>query len=312
MVVDTGDILQLCLEKIANGEATIGECLAHYPDVEGLEEMLQAAAVARAVSRPVMSPISRKALEQRLVARMNAAPLRRQPHRAQQWLRIPLTAAATLVLLLVSGLGLVRASEGTVPGDTLYGVKRASEQVTLFFADEEARPGVLTRIAEARLTEIATLAGRSQRIDNTLVTDTVQSLKAAAAAQIDPEKRAALVVQADRAIELVSSNGKLGEAEPLATALQVIATPTDTPTSVPTATPTPMPSETPTPSITPTDTPTDVGTEDTDATADTSESGPDSLTPTHRGPRRTVVPRPTRDKGNNGNGNGDKGNMGNG
>ncbi len=322
---NSSDILELCLQAIERGDATIAQCVARYPGVEGLREMLQVAMTARTVPRPIMSLTAKKALEQQLVARMNTAKPRPERRRVQHWLRLPLTVAAMLVLLLGTGFGLARAAENTLPGDPLYGIKRASEQVDLLFADAPSRPAVLTHIAEARLTEIAALAGMGRSIDESLVADAVHSLGAAAAESLDPGQRAALFSQAQHALDLVAKNGNSNEAASLSSALNNVATPTRLPAATPTMTPTAVPTETAADAAREaataqstaeataeaSDTPTPYSTPPaTDAVVDTTsdQSSSDPLAATRRGPKKTPPVKPTQpDKGSPGGG---KGNMG--
>jgi Domain of unknown function (DUF5667) len=307
-VSDSTDILELCLQAIEQGNATVDQCAARYPEIAGLGEMLHVAIAARNIPRPVMSLVAKKALEQQLIATMSKSrqpqPRRSQPIR--QWLRVPVTLAAMLVLLLGTGLGLTRAAENTIPGDALYGVKRVSEQVNLFFADAPARPAVLTHIAESRLTEMSALATQGRSIDAGLMIDTVHSLNAAADAQPDPVKRAALFAQGRRVVELLNTGGQAEQAASLSAALNGVATPTPTPTDAP-AMPAPSQTPTPTPTVTPTPEPTET---DMPTPTDDSLVTPDDL-PTRRGPRRTQTPKPTKDKGGMGNSD-DRGNRGNG
>jgi Domain of unknown function (DUF5667) len=314
---NSSDILERCLQAIERGDATIEQCVAQNPGVEGLDAMLQAASAVQRIPRPVMPLTSKQALEQRLVARMKVTKPRPQQYRAQRWLRVPLTLFAMLVVLLGTGFGLTRAAENTIPGDPLYGIKRASEQVSLAFSDEQSRPGLLTSIAESRLMEIVTLAALGRPIDDALVVDTAHSLDAASAVQPDPVKRAALYEQGQRALELVAAQSNANQTGSLSAAVYGIATQTPTlvPTPIPTATETPSasPTETPTPSDTPEgtleNTPEDTPDEATMDTPDPWGASTDAAT--RRGPKKTPVPRSTKDKGkgNNGNG-GDNGNMG--
>jgi hypothetical protein len=249
---DSVEVLDACLKAIERGEATIDECVARYPDVDGLREMLHAAAGARAMPRPVMSATARNVLEQRLRRRMAESGPRRS---FRSWLRVPMTLAATALLALAIGVGLARVSDSAVPGDALYGVKRASEQVSLLFSGGAARPAALAHIAEARLSELAILASRGQAIDQAL-RDATSSLNDAAAAQPDPATRATLYLQGIQAVARATTSGRPVQPSTLAAllaALRGIATPTSTPTStaLPTRTATLTASWTVTPTLTP-------------------------------------------------------------
>ncbi len=251
------DILDACLKALERGDATVNDCIARYPQIDGLREMLMAAQDARAMGRPVMSMAARTALEQRLVARMETSQhgTRRV---TRLWTRIPLTLAATAILILVIAAGVVRVSHTSVPGDVLYGLKRTAEQVSLAFASAPERPAVLAQVAEARLGELTTLANRGAPINNAL-SDALRSLNAAAAAQPDPAVRAELYAQGIQTLAQLAASGR--DAPSLMAALLGIATPT--------------------PAITPTLTETETATNT--ATATTTDT-----------PTMTASPRPTR------------------
>lgn len=75
----------------------------------------------------------------------------------------PLAVAASIVTLLALVLGgAVWMSQDAVPGDTLYGLKRTSEDVRLSFADTDAeRAADKLEFAQTRVEEARTLVGRT-------------------------------------------------------------------------------------------------------------------------------------------------------
>jgi hypothetical protein len=108
------------------------------------------------LERPVMRERFRNELRSRLMseAAVVLAPRRRAP--LFLFLRPALAAAAVAVLVLAGATG---ASASSLPGDFLYGVKRAGEnvQVALTF-DDLARMQLLSELADRRLGELAEVA----------------------------------------------------------------------------------------------------------------------------------------------------------
>jgi len=80
------------------------------------------------------------------------------------------TVAATLIVVLALGLagggGIVYASTDSLPGSPLYGVKRATEQVQLFFVPVGTRRAELhIGFAQRRLEEVQALTEIKSRVD---------------------------------------------------------------------------------------------------------------------------------------------------
>jgi len=80
------------------------------------------------------------------------------------------TVAATLIvalaLVLAGGDGIVYASADSLPGSPLYGVKRATEQVQLFFAPAGTeRTELHIKFAQRRLEEVQALTEVKGRVD---------------------------------------------------------------------------------------------------------------------------------------------------
>jgi hypothetical protein len=85
---------------------------------------------------------------------VDAPPIRRR-----------LTAAAGAFVLVGGGLGLVSASAQAVPGDMLYPVKRATEDVELLIRDGAGEGRALLNHASARLDEVEALTASDARED---------------------------------------------------------------------------------------------------------------------------------------------------
>ena len=111
------------------------------------------------LERPVMREAFRKELRGRL---MSEAVVALAPSRGQfsfpLMLRPALAAAAILVLVFA---GATSAAASSIPGDPLYGLKRATEDVRLALTfDDLARTQLLSELTDRRLEELAAVAKR--------------------------------------------------------------------------------------------------------------------------------------------------------
>lgn len=187
------DILTNCLHELLRDEMPLELVLANHPEhAAELKPLLQVALLTTRLKRYEMSPETVDDIERHLLLDMptgemngfedsNVIPLMpdtldvRKPRRTPNRLPLGLSrlAAVILVALLLavgSGGGLVAASANTVPGDTLYSVKRAWESLMLLLAQllgqgDDAR----SRVAYARLMESQVLDERGHLSQNALV-----------------------------------------------------------------------------------------------------------------------------------------------
>lgn len=109
------------------------------------------------LERPVMRDQFRKELRGRLMSEA-VVVLAQRPNRFSFPALLRPALAAAAILLLV-GVGATNAAASSLPGDPLYAVKRASEdvQVALTF-DDVARMQLLSQLADRRLAELAEIA----------------------------------------------------------------------------------------------------------------------------------------------------------
>jgi hypothetical protein len=153
------DILASCIDEVRAGRCTAEECLARHPDLrDELRPLLEIAArmpSAEVTPSPEFVQRARNRLREVTRPSMDDKP---GPVDRLNWLR-PLAsrprlalASALIVLVLILGAGstAVYASQGSLPGDALYGVKTTVEDVKL----------ALTRSHEARASTHLDLAGR--------------------------------------------------------------------------------------------------------------------------------------------------------
>ena len=170
---DFDDILDDCLGRLAAGE-TISACCSRYPDhIDELEPLLLSAAAVRQTARattPNMAVARARGYErfaQALARGADApAPTPSLWDRLGALLRTPVARpvlaafAAILVVLFVAG-GTSVAARGSVPGEPLYWVKTAQENISLRMQrDDMGRSEQHARMANERTNEMHTLIER--------------------------------------------------------------------------------------------------------------------------------------------------------
>lgn len=116
-------------------------------------------------------PLSNAALD-RIEARLRQRtaelprPVQRpavRPVRRNLWGVLRYAAAACLIVVLALG-GVTGASASSLPGDTLYPVKRTVEDVRLALVTEGNEPGLRVNLADRRLDEFETLLDDRQKV----------------------------------------------------------------------------------------------------------------------------------------------------
>jgi NACalpha-BTF3-like transcription factor len=167
-------ILDECLYDMSTRGESIERRLQRYPQQAGqLSPLIQVADHIRRTSHPTLSVPATKAIEQRLLKR--ATELRQSKAKSGLWsfpfsFRPLVTVAATLIvvlaLVLVGSGGIVYASTDSLPGSSLYGVKRATEQAQLFLAPAGTKRTELhIKFAQRRLEEVQALAEIKGQVD---------------------------------------------------------------------------------------------------------------------------------------------------
>jgi hypothetical protein len=326
---EISQIIESGIAAILSGQATLEEVLAAHPaQADELRGELAGALwlVARqaeVAARPGFVSASRKRVLERIQAEADGQGVRRAffgfawPRRlAFQWL-----AAAVVVLVLVFGTGgAVSLAQSALPGEELYAVKRAAEQVSYAVTlNDVARVELSAQFASRRLNEVETLMAKGnnaeaeatlkefdRQVNQTIallqnVSDTRPQEKLSAADTLKEDlleeaiRLADLQAGAPAALQdsLIEAAGLAGQGASMVSDIikdlpNSTATPDFTPTVTSTYTatafdtPTPLFTETPVPSAT---------TEDMTLDVSPDESDP-SLTNTPGDPTRT--PRPKR------------------
>jgi hypothetical protein len=161
------EILETCLKELEQGE-NLDTILFRRPELaDELRPLLETAAKAKAIAVTPPSEAIVRANRARLLQR--AAELREQkavlPAR-RLWsvpLRRALVALTVIAMLFISGTSLVRASTTTLPGDSLYPVKRTWEDLSLLFIfDKQQREALEFQHENERLEELQELLARGR------------------------------------------------------------------------------------------------------------------------------------------------------
>jgi hypothetical protein len=159
------DALEVCLNELESG-GTIDSALRRYPAFASeLRPMLEAALHARGMAGEAVPDAVRRRGRARLL--QHAAEMResRRIPRKRTWIFAlrPVAVTLMLVVFLLSGTGLVRASSTSLPGDNLYPVKRSWEDVTLLLAvNTQHREGLELEYETERVGEVSELLAKGR------------------------------------------------------------------------------------------------------------------------------------------------------
>ncbi|MEW6578253.1 MAG: DUF5667 domain-containing protein, partial [Chloroflexota bacterium] len=275
----------------------------HTPGVaaDDADPLLGAARRLALGPRVELTPAARERIEGRLRVQVAANPLRARTLRpASRWrpglaLR---AAAAVLLTLVVTLVGLTSASANSLPGDRLYPVKRAVEGARLALVSQESEPGLRVELAERRLDEFDHLLDRRDIYPRALEDASAEleralDLLAAGHSERAPlDARIAALTQQQtaliaRAAPLVGFEDslRLSQAQERNLAVQQRladegSVPGFVPERTPTPIPTPAPTASPTPTPTPTATPTLTATPTATCTATSTPTGTLTITAT--------------------------------
>jgi hypothetical protein len=158
------DALEICLHALEKGE-TLDSALARHPALaDELRPLLQASLHARTLAgQPVSDAIQRRGRAKLLQRAAELREAKRAP-RKRAWLFTfrPVAATFILALFLLTGTGLVRASNGALPGDDLYPVKRTWEEVTFLFIAKEDHDTLELAYETERVEEINELLAKGR------------------------------------------------------------------------------------------------------------------------------------------------------
>ncbi len=319
------EILDRCVADIAAGRESVASCLKRYPTyAEQLAPALLLADRLRGAP-PVSLPIDkRRALESRLLRQ--ARQLRSVPAdrpKVQRWRGWAVAFAAVVAVFLLLGT-VTNAAASSAPGDVLYPVKRATEQLRLSLASSEQQVELRVAFVNQRLAELNILAERGDvsgellteiSTDTAWVLEHAQNLPAnsqetvlASLADFQSQRLQTLQVlaaslngQAQTAIMAALEDARVQREETVdrlnsvtATATPAgIATPAIEPTSVDKTLPPGKPTQKPTNTKKPEPQPTTAATHVSPATPQKPTANPDHTPPGQA--KQATVEKPTRE-----------------
>ena len=299
-------VLDDCMDLLRAGVG-VEDCLARYPEhAEELRPLLSLASAVKGIPtpRPDLASVDANRLRM-LDAVQNTAALNRQRSPVMSgWLgrlvrgpqnrplfRTALGLATVLILMSLSAAVLFASASDTLPGQTLYPVKRFAENVRLSLTlDAAARQHLRTEFRLERQREVMEILESRQQATlefRSPLDEIGDGYWIVGGLRVIVGDDAVIEGQVVVGATVIVHASSPGDGTLRAIKLQVLADPrlltpvvTDTPTPTPSATPTatPAPSLTPTPTATPTNTATYTATPSPTATA----------TPTH-----TAEPQPT-------------------
>jgi len=309
----------------AQGKVTLSSNSDLAP--RGLMRLMSVEAGLRNLPKTTMPATDKEGQRALVMAqfRINAAHQKQsQPRPTRHHFLRTVAAIALILLFIIGGTGsVVKASEATVPGEFLYGVKRLAEKVELFFSSAEGWPDLLYQFAQARLNEIDTLTARGQAISSEVLSDATLAVAHALEKPANASRRDRLLTKASMVLSVAVQDGGLSTermnraidsmravsptAPPNPTFIPTVAhtltstftvTPTATVTLTPTLTVTLTVTETPTLTVTLTATETPTDSKGKKPTPKPTKDRPDPVVPS---------PNPGN-KGGNNNGNPGNGN----
>ncbi len=145
---DLETILDACLNQIEEGESTIDECLARYPEHAAQLKPLLSAATRLARGREVVpSPQYKNRARSQLNVYMQQHPQRKRVSPVL-W-RVSIGFVTMLLLFLASGTAFAQQA---LPGDALYTWKLTSEHIWRLTSNDQL--GVDISLSERRFDEL--------------------------------------------------------------------------------------------------------------------------------------------------------------
>jgi len=170
------NILDECLERLRQGES-LEQCLARYPErAAELEPLLRVATASQKASSAVEPrPEFKTRTRYQVQSWLQDKERKTEPKKPSLvgWMpRWAVVVASVVLIFLLAGTGTVAASSTSMPDDTLYPVKLATERVQLRLSRGDiSKARVNVRLADRRVKEILYLAkkGDSRRLDRALL-----------------------------------------------------------------------------------------------------------------------------------------------
>lgn len=163
--LDVAEILADCVSDVKAGRRTVADCLATCPELAGeLEPLLCLARRIEPLPPLKLDPMRKLRARYRFVEALHRERQEAEGLRGlgpfvaalRRGRAVPAIIALALTLALGTGGGVALAAQNAQPGDALYGVKTAVEQVQVAAAlSESGKAEARLRIAERRLDEVS-------------------------------------------------------------------------------------------------------------------------------------------------------------
>lgn len=223
-------ILAECLDAVLSGQETVSGCLERFPAAAAeLKPLLLAGILSARLRSPEMAAEQVDTLEARLRAQMAAQPSRRRSVILLPGLQMAVGRAAaiaiiTFMVVFGGSAGLVGASANTVPGDTLYTVKRFWEEIILVLTTLAGSLNELwLHFAQVRLEEVATISQQGRMTPAALTDLYTATVNAAQSAQ--PGDQAKVTAFMERARVTLAPLARPAEVEMLFQDVLALMTP---------------------------------------------------------------------------------------
>jgi hypothetical protein len=157
-------VLDICVSQIEDGDATVEECLALYPEqASQLEPLLKAAMKLSRAREVVPTPAYKARTRAKLSIYMQQNPQRKRVSPIL-W-RMAIGVMTMLIVFLATGTSFAQSA---LPGDQLYNWKLTSEDVWRMTSSDQL--GVDITLSNRRVNELVVVSGdqgRQQRaLDN--------------------------------------------------------------------------------------------------------------------------------------------------
>jgi len=153
------EILDDCIERLLLGGASIEDCLKLYPDqASALKPILETALITKRTT--AIEPRPEFKAKARYQFHLAIQDLQTNKGRFFSRLRLQwATALTAVVILLLGSSGIFVAANNSIPGNPLYSVKLAIEQVQMNLTFSDAgKANLLATLADRRVDEIIQLA----------------------------------------------------------------------------------------------------------------------------------------------------------
>jgi len=169
---ELNDIFEDCLERILTGGETVEQCLAGYPEYAAeLAPLLQTVLEAKETLEIAPSPEFREKARYQILTELRDIEERKQRRFSLfGWQPRWATAAIAVLVLLVASSGTVAAAGNSLPDQTLYPVKLATERVRLALTPSTlGKAEYYAELVDKRVSEIISMSdkGKLKQVEKT-------------------------------------------------------------------------------------------------------------------------------------------------